>query len=58
MNSECDTLPFKVYTLTKECYKCRQSTKILTYITFADNPIPLIFHLTKVHLKQLSETTL
>ena len=38
MNSEYDTLPFKVYTLTKKCYKCHQSTKILTYITFADNP--------------------
>lgn len=38
IDCECGILPFKVYTLTKECYKCHQSTKILTYITFADNP--------------------
>ena len=38
INNECDTLPVKVYTLTKECYSCHQSTKILTYITFSDNP--------------------
>lgn len=38
IDGENDALPFKVYSLTKECYRCHQSTKILTYITFADNP--------------------
>lgn len=38
INCECTDLPFKVYALTKECYKCHHQTEILTYITFADTP--------------------
>lgn len=35
--NECD-LPFIVYSLNKECYKCHKDTEILTYITFRDQP--------------------
>lgn len=38
ISSDGGILPFKVYTLPKECYKCHCPTQILTYITFADNP--------------------
>lgn len=31
-------LPFRVYSYTKECYKCRKPTEIITYITYADKP--------------------
>lgn len=27
-----------IYTFTKECWKCHQTTEILTYITYMDNP--------------------
>ncbi len=31
------SLPFKVYTFKKECYRCHRHTNILTYITFSDD---------------------
>lgn len=36
--SKADNLPFRIYTYTKECYKCHKPTEILTYITYADKP--------------------
>lgn len=37
-NESEDELPFIVYSLNKECYKCHQNTAIVTYITFKDKP--------------------
>ena len=37
-NENASSLPFRVYALTKECYRCHRSTTILTYITFSDHP--------------------
>lgn len=33
-----NSLPFKVYSFGKECYRCHHNTNILTYIIFSDNP--------------------
>ena len=36
-DKDTTSLPFKVYSFKKECYRCHQSTNILTYITFSDD---------------------
>ncbi len=38
LDSGGDKLPFRVYTYTKDCYKCGKPTQILTYITYSDKP--------------------
>lgn len=35
-NNNKNELPFIIYSFKRECYKCKQSTDIITYITFAD----------------------
>ena len=34
---DASSLPFKVYSFKKECYRCHRNTNILTYITFSDD---------------------
>ncbi len=36
-------LPFRVYSYTKNCYRCHNPTEILTYITYADNNEDIVF---------------
>lgn len=37
-SEDTSSLPFKVYSFKKECYRCHRDTNILTYITFSDEP--------------------
>lgn len=36
-DKDTSSLPFKVYSFKKECYRCHRNINILTYITFSDD---------------------
>ena len=36
-DEDAASLPFKIYSFKKECYRCHRNTNILTYITFSDD---------------------
>ena len=36
-DEDAASLPFKVYSFKKECYRCHRNTNILTYIIFSDD---------------------